>query len=71
MPIQKTEITVTGMSCGHCERSVKDAISELDGITGVNITLATGKTEVEFDDAKVSVQQIKNAVNETGIYSAA
>lgn len=70
MAIQKTEITVTGMSCGHCERSVKEAIGELDGIVSVNITLATGKTEVEFDDARTSVEQIKNAVNETGIYKA-
>ncbi|WP_181686273.1 heavy-metal-associated domain-containing protein [Halorhabdus salina] len=26
-------ITVTGMSCGHCEQSVVEALEALDGIT--------------------------------------
>lgn len=70
MAIRKTEITITGMSCGHCERSVKDAISELDGIVSTHVSHTAGKAEVEFDDEKNSGEQIIAAVNETGIYKA-
>lgn len=59
------------MSCGHCERSVKDAISELEGILSVNVSHTSGKAEVDFDDEKVTGDQIVAAINETGIYSAA
>jgi copper chaperone len=59
------------MTCGHCEKSVKNAIAELDGVIETKVNLADGSAEVIFDDSKVSEAQIKSAVNETGIYTAA
>lgn len=58
------------MTCGHCEKSVKNAIGELDGVVEAKINLANGSAEVTFDETKVSEAQIKSAVNETGIYTA-
>lgn len=63
-------IKVSGMTCGHCEKSVKSAISELDGVADVNVSLSSGSAQITFDDSKVSESQIKAAVNETGIYKA-
>lgn len=70
MALQEIEIPVTGMSCGHCERSVKNAITELDGILAVEVSHLTGIATVRFDDTKVTDEQIRAAVNETGIYTA-
>ncbi|CAM2915108.1 MULTISPECIES: heavy-metal-associated domain-containing protein [Halobacterium] len=28
-----TELTVTDMSCAHCEQTVTDALTDLDGVT--------------------------------------
>ena len=64
-------IKVSGMTCGHCEKSVKSAISELNGVIEVNVNLAQAAAEIIFDDSKVSESQIKAAVNDTGIYKAA
>jgi copper chaperone len=64
-------IKVSGMTCGHCEKSVKSAITELDGVVETKVNLADGSAEVTFEDTKVSEAQIKLAVNETGIYKAA
>ena len=64
-------IKVSGMTCGHCEKSVKSAISELDGVTEVIVSLSSGNVQVTFDDSKISESQIKSAVNETGVYKAA
>ncbi|MFT4124343.1 MAG: heavy-metal-associated domain-containing protein [Microbacteriaceae bacterium] len=33
---------VEGMTCAHCVRSVTEAISALDGVTGVSIELSPG-----------------------------
>ncbi len=64
-------IKISGMTCGHCEKSVKNAISELDGVMETKVNLSSSNAEVTFDDSKVSESQIKSAVNETGIYKAA
>ena len=29
------ELTVEGMTCGHCEKAVKDALAEVPGVTRV------------------------------------
>jgi copper chaperone len=63
-------IKVSGMTCGHCEKSVKSAILELNGVIEVNVNLTKANAEIVFDDSKVSKSQIKTAVNNTGIYNA-
>jgi copper chaperone CopZ len=59
---------VTGMTCGHCELSVREEVSEIPGITDIQVSAQTGKLSVtadgDIDDAKVLA-----AVEEAG-YSA-
>jgi copper chaperone len=63
-------IKIEGMTCGHCEKTVKNEILKLDGVSEAKVSQSAGIAEVTFDDAKVSEMQIKNAVNETEIYKA-
>lgn len=48
---------VTGMTCGHCEMSVREEVSEISGVTDIQVSAQTGKLVVsasgEVDDAKV------------------
>lgn len=52
-----TEYTVTGMTCGHCEMSVREEVEEVAGVTGVEVSAETGKlvvtSEAELDDAAI------------------
>jgi copper chaperone len=43
------EITVKGMSCGHCAAAVTKALEALPGVSQVKIDLATGR--VDFANA--------------------
>ncbi|MCD1285107.1 MULTISPECIES: heavy metal-associated domain-containing protein [Brevibacterium] len=51
------EYQVTGMTCGHCEVSVREEVGEISGVTDVQVSAQTGKLVVsasdEVDDAKV------------------
>ncbi|KMK73794.1 heavy metal transporter [Brevibacterium sp. 5221] len=51
------EYQVTGMTCGHCEMSVREEVSEISGVTDIQVSAQTGKLVVsasgEVDDAKV------------------
>lgn len=52
-----TEYQVTGMTCGHCEASVREEVGEIVGIENIEVSAATGKLVVtavtEIDDAAV------------------
>ncbi len=55
MTSEKT-YTVTGMTCGHCELSVREEVEELAGVESVRADHTTGTLVVhgnEVDDAAV------------------
>ena len=41
------QFTVTGMTCGHCERAVTQAVQTLDPEAQVRIDRAANRVEVE------------------------
>ena len=61
-----TTLKVTGMTCGHCVRSVTDAIGGLEGVQSADVQLQTGRATVVFDEAKVSPRDLVSAVMEEG-----
>jgi copper chaperone len=60
----KKTMMVEGMSCGHCEMAVKNALKEVDGVQDVNVDLSTGKVEVEGDNLLDNL--LMEAVDEAG-----
>ena len=44
-----TVITVVGMTCSHCVQAVQTEIGKLDGVTGVDVDLATGAVTISGD----------------------
>ena len=63
-----TEYQVTGMSCGHCEMSVREEVGQVAGVEDIQVSAKTGRLVVTsvapLDDAAVLA-----AVDEAG-YSA-
>lgn len=41
-----TTYAVSGMTCGHCKATLTQVIGELDGVTGVDVDLDTGRVTV-------------------------
>lgn len=60
----KKIMMVEGMTCGHCEMAVKNALSELEGVQDVMVDLSTGKVEVNGDNLQDNL--LKEAVDEAG-----
>jgi copper chaperone len=57
--------TVTGMTCQHCVASVTEEVSEISGVTGVEVDLASGALRVTSAEP-VSDDAIAAAVTEAG-----
>ena len=62
---QTTEYKVTGMSCGHCEASVRGEVSKLAGIERIDVSAATGRLIVE-STASLTDADVIAAVDEAG-----
>jgi len=56
---------VQGMSCGHCVNSVQTEVSALDGVTSVDVDLATGRVTVT-SDTPIDTDAVTAAVEEAG-----
>ncbi|GAS97234.1 heavy metal transport/detoxification protein [Mycolicibacterium canariasense] len=63
-----SEYQITGMSCGHCEASVRTEIGRIAGVQNVDISAKTGKLSVSAQDP-IDDAEILAAVDEAG-YSA-
>ncbi|MCZ9298700.1 heavy-metal-associated domain-containing protein [Corynebacterium guaraldiae] len=59
-----TTYTVNGMTCGHCELSVKEEISEIKGVTDVTADHTTGAVTVTGEG--FSDDQVAAAIAEAG-----
>ena len=59
--------TVQGMTCGHCVSSVTEEVSEVAGVTDVQVDLESGQMVVTGD---ADASAVRAAVEEAG-YSVA
>ena len=57
--------TVVGMTCGHCVSSVTEEVTQVPGVTDVDVDLATGGLTVT-SDSTVDDDAVRAAVEEAG-----
>ena len=61
--MKKLEVKIDGMSCGHCVMAVRKELSRLPlKIKDISI----GSAKVEYDEAKVTNDEIRRAVANAG-----
>jgi len=58
-----TTYDVQGMTCGHCVRSVTEEITEVDGVSSVEVDLEKGTAVVT---GEADPEAVKAAVVEAG-----
>jgi copper chaperone len=56
-------LNVKGMTCGHCERTVTEAIQSVDPDAQIKIDRTSGKVEVQTTE---SIDAIAKAIAEEG-----
>ncbi|MCM3571159.1 copper chaperone CopZ [Neobacillus mesonae] len=64
--MEKKTLDVQGMSCGHCKAAVEGALKNLNGVSAAEVDLKAGKVDVTFDESKVNVAAMKEAIEEQG-----
>jgi copper chaperone len=64
--MEKVTLTVTGMSCGHCVNAIEGNVGKLNGVSDVKVHLSEGKVDVAFDSAVISLDAIKETIDDQG-----
>ncbi|QJC21176.1 heavy-metal-associated domain-containing protein [Arcanobacterium buesumense] len=69
--MSSTTLHVSGLTCGHCAQHVTDELSELTGVSNIDVQLNAGATSVvTFDSTSpISDDDIREAVSEAGNYT--
>jgi copper chaperone len=62
---QTATYTVTGMTCDHCVSSVREEIGEIDGVSDIDVDLASGAVTVT-SARPLEVATVRAAVEEAG-----
>ena len=60
-----TEYQVTGMTCGHCEMSIREEVSTVPGVQEIQVSAQTGRLVVTSTE-KVNDAAVLAAVDEAG-----
>jgi len=66
--MQKATIQLESLTCPSCIQKVEGAVKSLDGVDkeSVNVSFNSSKVKLNFDDEKLSVKDIENAISKMG-----
>ena len=59
-------LNVQGMSCDHCRMAVTRAVSAVPGVAGVEVSLEEGTVKVSYDEGKVPLASLREAIEGEG-----
>ena len=61
----KKKVLIEGMSCNHCVKHVREALSDLNGVTNVEVNLED-KYAILESGAEIEDKDIKAAIDDAG-----
>lgn len=61
-----TTLSVSGMTCEHCVRAVKQEVGDISGVTQVEVELGTPSTVTVQSTEPISHQDVVAAIDEAG-----
>lgn len=66
--MDKVKLGVKGMSCHHCVKTIEGSVGNLEGVSNVKVDLKEASVDVEYNEMKLSLDQIKEVINSQGYH---
>ncbi|MFZ5968428.1 MAG: heavy metal translocating P-type ATPase [Bacillota bacterium] len=66
MSAKNETLNIIGMTCASCAKAVERSVGKVNGVAKASVNFATEKLDIQFDDAKTSLDDIKQAVKNAG-----
>ena len=64
--MQTKTFHVEGMRCEHCKAKVEKALQGIDGITAAEANVQEANVRIEYDESRVSCDDMRDAVEDAG-----
>jgi len=66
--MQKATIQLETLACPSCMQKIENAVKALDGVDkdSLNVSFNSSKVKVNFDDKKISIKDIEDAIDRLG-----
>ena len=66
--MQKATIQLETLTCPSCMQKIENGVKSLDGVSkeSLKVLFNSSKVRVEFDDEKVSIKDIEDAIDKLG-----
>lgn len=64
--MEKVTLNVQGMSCDHCVKAIQGSVGALKGVDSVKVDLKGNKVDVEFNNQEVTLDKIKETIDDQG-----
>lgn len=59
-----TILNVPDISCEHCEHTITTALTPVDGVRSVSVDIPTKQVRVQYDEAAIDVDRMKEILEE-------
>lgn len=66
--MKKATIQLEALTCPSCMQKIDNAVKSLDGVEkdSVNVLFNSSKVKLDFDDEKISIENIEKAIDKLG-----
>jgi len=71
MSMEKEELHISDMHCASCVIDIEKDLQKKEGITSANVNYATELATIEFDQEKISLDEIKKTIKKSGYLARA
>ncbi len=62
--MERLDLKISGMSCGHCVNAVTSALEKIDGVKVESVTV--GAASISFDPEVTDARQVRSAIEDAG-----
>lgn len=66
----KAKFKIDGMHCTSCAMSIDLDLEELEGVKSARTSYAKQVTEVEFDEGKVTSEEVAKVIEKLGYHTS-
>ena len=66
MTNQHIALNVDGMTCEHCVKSIKEALTQLNGVYEVIVDIGAKRVAIEFDEERMDIETLKGTIEDIG-----
>ena len=59
-------LTVPDISCEHCERTIREALTPVKGIQRLDVNITAKQVRVTYDETQVATEKMKEILRQEG-----